>query len=139
MPENQYERLPHAGDFERETGTEVFYLAPRPVPTGMPAFSGQNLHQEANEVFLDVGAGQASVEFAARAYIGSVMTLIILFFFASGFGAWLRRYKEPFVDGWIDGFSTPPHVGLYCLHCRFGRLQHVPHYPQSRRSLACAL
>ncbi|WP_256670053.1 hypothetical protein [Pseudomonas sp. L-22-4S-12] len=112
MPENQYERLPHAGDFEREAGTEVFYLAPRPVPTGMPAFSGQNLRQEANEVFLDVGAGQASVEFAARAYIGSVMTLIILFFCASGFGAWLRRYKEPFLDGWIDGFSTPPMWGF---------------------------
>lgn len=49
MPENQYERLPHAGDFEREPGTEVFYLSPRPAPTGMPAFSGQNPQQEAIE------------------------------------------------------------------------------------------
>ncbi|WKC38849.1 hypothetical protein QYM18_07115 [Ectopseudomonas chengduensis] len=77
MPQDKYDRLPHTGDFEREGGSEVFYLSPKPVPTGMPALSGQQLHQDANEVFLDVGAGQASVEFAARAYIGSVMSLCI--------------------------------------------------------------
>ena len=77
MPQDKYDRLPHTGDFERESGSEVFYLSPKPVPTGMPAFSGQQLHQDANKVFLDVGAGQTSVEFAARAYIGSVMSLVI--------------------------------------------------------------
>lgn len=85
MPQSKYDRLPHTGDFEQENGTEVFYLSPRPVPTGMPAFSGQQLHQEANEVFLDVDAGQASVEFAARAYIGSIMFLVI-FFSLAGIG-----------------------------------------------------
>jgi hypothetical protein len=107
MPENQYERLPQAGDFERETGTEVFYLAPRPVPTGMPAFSGQNLHQEANDVFLDVGTGRANVEFAARAYIGSVMALVILHFFTAGLAAWLRRDKEPFWPSWLHYELNP--------------------------------
>jgi hypothetical protein len=87
MPQDKYDRLPHTGDFERESGSEVFYLSPKPVPTGMPAFSGQQLHQDANEVFLDVGAGQASVEFAARAYIGSIMTLAIFFFLFNIFAA----------------------------------------------------
>lgn len=96
MPDAKYERLPHAGDFERESGTEVFYLSPKPVPTGMPAFSGQNLHQQANEVFLDVGAGQASVEFAARCYIGSVMFLVI--FLLSVRAAW-HRYLSTWETG----------------------------------------
>lgn len=107
MPECKYDRLPHAGDFERENGTEVFYLAPRPVPTGMPAFSGQQLHQEVNEVYLDVGAGQASVEFAVRAYIGSIMTLVVFHFLAAGTAAWLRRDKEPFWSSWLHYELNP--------------------------------
>lgn len=99
MPQNKYDRLPRTGDFEQEGGAEVFYLSPKPVPTGMPAFSGQQLHQEANEVFLDVGAGQASVEFAVRAYIGSVMSLVIFFFLIGlglGISDHLRHGAPPF-------------------------------------------
>ncbi|WP_462380881.1 DUF6708 domain-containing protein [Pseudomonas sp. Marseille-QA0892] len=107
MPQDKYDRLPHTGDFEQEGGTEVFYLSPKPVPTGMPAFSGQQLHQDANEVFLDVGAGLPSVEFAARSYIASIMVLIMLHTFVAGLGAWLRRDKEPFWPSWLQYELNP--------------------------------
>ena len=124
MPQSKYDRLPRAGDFEQEGGAEVFYLSPKPVPTGMPAFSGQQLHQEANEVFLDVGAGQASVEFAVRAYIGSIMSLVIFFVIATGgmasvsiqlgdrpfWSDWGNYLLNPYMWGFIGCF-----VVLYCF------------------------
>ncbi len=55
MTSDEYDRLPQAGDTENESGTEVFYLAPRPVPTGVAAFSSRSLHQDANDVYLDFG------------------------------------------------------------------------------------
>jgi hypothetical protein len=127
MPQDKYDRLPHTGDFERESGTEVFYLSPKPVPTGMPAFSGQQLHQDANEVFLDVGAGQASVEFAARAYIGSVMALVVLFVICTGgmasvsiqlgdrpfWSDWGHYLLNPYMWGFIGCF-----VLFYC-YCMY--------------------
>lgn len=133
MPDAKYERLPHAGDFERESGTEVFYLSPKPVPTGMPAFSGQNLHQQANEVFLDVGAGQASVEFAARCYIGSVMFLVIFFVICTGgmasvsihlgdrpfWSDWGHYLLNPFMWGFIGCF-----VVFYCF-CMFRIIRNI--------------
>ncbi|WP_258371544.1 DUF6708 domain-containing protein [Aquipseudomonas alcaligenes] len=107
MPDNKYERLPQAGDFEQEAGTEVFYLSPKPIPTGMPAISAQHLHREASEVFLDFAAGKATIEFGTRASIGSVVAMIIFLLCVSGFGAWLRRHQEPFLPGWLDGFTNP--------------------------------
>ena len=73
MTDSKYERLPHAGDFERENGTEIVYLSPLPIPTGMPAYSSRNLHREANEVYLDFAIGQGNFEFMARCGIASVM------------------------------------------------------------------
>lgn len=108
MPQNKYDRLPHTGDFERESGTEVFYLSPKPVPTGMSAFSGQQLHQDANEVFLDVGAGQASVEFAVRSYIGSIMTLAIFFSLFNVFSASTSFYFGwPFWESLLENVLNP--------------------------------
>ncbi|ORC55082.1 hypothetical protein BZK31_25175, partial [Pseudomonas floridensis] len=83
MPEDQYERLPVAGDTENESGTEVFYLAPRPVPTGVAAFSSRSLHQYANDVYLDFGLSAATIEFAVRCSIGSVMSIVIFFMLTS--------------------------------------------------------
>ncbi|MEE4954234.1 hypothetical protein V2K07_26265, partial [Pseudomonas alliivorans] len=79
MPENKYERLPQAGDTENEPGTEVFYLAPRPVPTGVAAFSSRSLHRDADSVYLDFGLSSATLEFAVRWYIGSLMSVVIIF------------------------------------------------------------
>lgn len=109
MPQDKYDRLPHAGDFERESGTEVFYLSPKPVPTGMPAFSGQQLHQDANDQFLDIGAGHASVEFAARAYIGSVMSLVIFFVICTGGMASvsIQLGDRPFWRDWVNYLLNP--------------------------------
>lgn len=107
MPDNKYERLPQAGDYEQEAGTEVFYLSPKPVPTGMPALSTQHLHRKANPVFLDFAAGKATLEFGTRASIGSVVAMILFLLCVSGFGAWLRRHVEPFWSSWLDGFTNP--------------------------------
>ncbi|WP_241088134.1 hypothetical protein [Pseudomonas viridiflava] len=79
MPENKYDRLPQAGDTENESGTEVFYLAPRPVPTGVAAFSSRSLHRDANGVHLDFGLSSATLEFAVRWYIGSLMSVVVIF------------------------------------------------------------
>ncbi|MEE5174792.1 hypothetical protein V2K54_13875, partial [Pseudomonas alliivorans] len=75
MASDKYDRLPQVGDTEIEPGTEVFYLAPRPVPTGVAAYSSRSLHQDANNVYLDFGLGAATVEFAVRCSIGSVMSV----------------------------------------------------------------
>lgn len=93
MAENKYDRLPQAGDFERESGTEVFYLSPKPLPTGMPAFSSRQLHREANEAFLDFAVGRGTFEFASRGSIGSVMSMVI-FFFLVGFGLGIADYVQ---------------------------------------------
>ena len=79
MTDSKYERLPHAGDFERENGTEIVYLSPLPIPTGMPAYSSRNLHREANEVYLDFAIGQGNYEFMARCGIAAVMGVISTF------------------------------------------------------------
>ncbi|MBP0941297.1 hypothetical protein V2K16_12965, partial [Pseudomonas alliivorans] len=83
MTSDKYERSPRAGDTETGSGTEVFYLAPRPVPTGVAAFSSRSLHQYANEVYMDFGLSCATVEFAVRVSIGSVMFIVIFFILAS--------------------------------------------------------
>jgi len=109
MPENNYDRLPQAGDFECESGTEVFYLSPKPLPTGMPAFSSRQLHREANEVFLDFAVGRGTFEFGARASIGSVMFMVIFFFlfccFTAGYVA--THHGRNFLGEFIYDFSNP--------------------------------
>ncbi|WP_240997447.1 hypothetical protein [Pseudomonas viridiflava] len=83
MTSDKYDRLPQVGDSEIEPGTEVFYLAPRPVPTGVSAYSSRSLHRDANDIYLDFGLGAATVEFAVRCSIGSVMSIIISFILIS--------------------------------------------------------
>ena len=127
MTSDKYERLPKAGDTENESGTEVFYLAPRPVPTGVAAFSSRSLHQYANEVYLDFGLSCATVEFAVRCYIGSVMSIVIFFMLLSialgindhfKFGApvfeiFLTLFlPNPYIWGFSGGLAL---MYLYCF------------------------
>ncbi|WP_255263439.1 hypothetical protein [Pseudomonas aegrilactucae] len=102
MADSKYERLPHAGDFEREGGTEILYLSPLPIPTGVPAFSSRNLHREANAVYLDFAVGQGNFEFMARCGIAAVMGVITTFMLAALLGAWARRHVYPFWGTFTD-------------------------------------
>ncbi|WP_250548235.1 hypothetical protein [Pseudomonas hormoni] len=112
----KYNRLPHAGDFESLSDTEIIYLSPRPIPTGLPPFSARQLHRDANDVFLDFAVGRANFEFMARAGIGSVMFITLFFLFVSGFGSWLRRDVQPFWTSWIDFFTNAYVQGfIWCL------------------------
>lgn len=112
MTDSKYERLPHAGDFERVAGTEIVYLSPLPIPTGMPAYSSRNLHRESNEVYLDFAIGQGNFEFMARCGIASVMGVVTCFMLTALLGSWARRHVEPFwstfsdfmANGFIWGF-----------------------------------
>ena len=107
MPENKYDRLPQAGDFERESGMEVFYLSPKPFPTGTPAFSSRQLHRESNEVFLDFAVGSGTFEFMSRGGIGSVIFIVIFFLLGTGLAAWIRMNQEPFWASWFNYFLMP--------------------------------
>lgn len=49
MPDAKYERLPQAGDMEKQLGLEIVYLAPKPVPTGQAAINIQNTHRAVND------------------------------------------------------------------------------------------
>ncbi|WP_240996202.1 hypothetical protein [Pseudomonas viridiflava] len=115
MPENKYDRLPQAGDTENESGTEVFYLAPRPVPTGVAAFSSRSLHQDAHDVYLDFGLGCAAVEFAVRCSIGSVLS-VALFFALTSIGLGINDYVKfgrPVFDIFLTLFLTHPFVWIF--------------------------
>ena len=135
--ENKYDRLPQAGDFEAESGTETFYLSPKPVPTGMPPFSARHLHREANDVYLDFAVGRGNFEFMARAGIGSVVFITFFFLFVSGFGSWLRKDVQPFWSSWVDFYKrlrpriylvSYRRLHLYILLC--GPTDHYsPPYP----------
>ena len=91
MSDLKYDRLPHAGDFEIEQGVEVFYLAPKPLPTGAAAFSGRRMHQDINDMFLDFASGKGGLEFAVRVSVGSIMSMII-FFILVGLGVGIEEY-----------------------------------------------
>ncbi|WP_256672259.1 DUF6708 domain-containing protein [Pseudomonas sp. ANT_J12] len=103
---NRYDRLPQAGDIDRESGTETLYLSPKPVPTGVQPFSARQLHRYADEVVLDFAVSRGSFEFMTRAGIGAVMFLLIFLFFTTGFGSWIRRDIEPFWSSWLDFFTS---------------------------------
>ena len=85
MSEKQSQRLPQAGDFEHEGSAEVFYLAPRPLPSGSVTLSSRKLYKGANDKYLDFTMGAGNWEFGVRAGIGSLM-VIIFFFFSVGLG-----------------------------------------------------
>lgn len=106
MFDNKYERLPKAGDVEKKASLELVYLSPRPIPTGMPPISAQQLHRNINDVYLDFAVGRGNFEFMARAGIGSVIFITLFFLFVSGFGSWLRRDVQPFWSSWIDFFTN---------------------------------
>ncbi|WP_229635436.1 hypothetical protein [Pseudomonas syringae] len=91
MHENKYQRLPRAGDLEEKSGTEVFYLAPQPVPTGVTGFSSRNLRKESNATYLDFSLSSASIEFGVRGWIGS-SAFVIIFFMVIGISLGLYDY-----------------------------------------------
>ena len=93
MNDPKYNRLPHAGDFEIESGTEAFYLSPKPLQTGYAAFTGQRMHREVNDVFLDFAHGVSGLEFAVRASVGSIIFMII-FFLLVGVGLGIHDYVK---------------------------------------------
>ena len=93
MSDPKYNRLPHAGDFEEVNGTEAFYLAPKPLPTGSAAFSGQGMHHDVNDVYLDFAPGQRGMEFAIRTSVGSIMGMVIFFTLFNMFVASYTFYR----------------------------------------------
>jgi len=100
LSKSHYHRPPCAGDLEQQLDCEVFYLAPRPVPTGTKAFSSRNLHRGLNEEYIDFALGMANLEFGLRGWLGSV-NFIILFFFLGGLGLGIFEhvnYGAPIVD-----------------------------------------
>ena len=97
MTLSKYERLPRAGDTEKQLGTEAFYLAPIPVPTGVAAFSSKQLHKHTNEEHMDFATGTATLEYGARSGIG-VIVCLIMFFFTIAIGMGISehiRYGAP--------------------------------------------
>ena len=93
MEESKYDRLPHAGDFEKKSGVEFLYLSPKPLPTGVGGGSGKRMHRLINNVFLDFGPGVGGLEFSIRASIGLVMNLVITFLLI-GLGLGVDEYVE---------------------------------------------
>nr|WP_241766473.1 DUF6708 domain-containing protein [Pseudomonas avellanae] len=91
MFDNKYNRQPCVGDTEHEAGTEVFYLAPRPLPTGVPASSLQNIDRMTADTYLDFHLTSASLEFAVRCYTASVASIIMMFFL-TGIGTGIAEY-----------------------------------------------
>ncbi|SFU13206.1 hypothetical protein [Pseudomonas marincola] len=80
MSASKYQRLPDAGDTDKTLTEEVVYLAPKPIPTGMAAFSSRELYRTANETCADFVMGRGSFEFMIRWAIGSVVLLSFSFF-----------------------------------------------------------
>ena len=116
MSDSKYNRLPHAGDFESVNGTEAFYLAPKPLPTGSAAFSGQGMHHDINDAYLDFAPGKTNFEFFVRLAFGSNIFFVMFFFLVSVLAAWVRRHKENFFEGWLEFFFTwPIWVFIGCL------------------------
>ena len=79
MFEDNYGRLPRAGDYEKGSRTEFFYISPKPLPTGVVAFSSQQSYKSINSVFLDYSSGVKGLELAVRVLVGSMVGVAILF------------------------------------------------------------
>jgi hypothetical protein len=107
VPNSKYQRLPSAGDFEKENGLELIYLSPKPLPTGSLPFSARQLHRSANSTFLDFSVGQGSFEFMARIGIGSIMLIVTSLLLFSAFASWVRRHSEHFFSTWASFFFNP--------------------------------
>lgn len=90
MAEDEYKRLPRAGDSEHQLGFETLYLAPKPLPAGQVPFSAQQMHREVNECYLDFAAGGGTREFAVRVTIGTLLLLSLVLVFSALLGAWLQ-------------------------------------------------
>ena len=116
MSDPKYERLPHAGDFENKNGTEAFYVSPMPLPTGATPFAGLGMHQDVNDVFLDFASGVSGLEFAVRAYIGSVICIVILFFLFNVYAAFTSLYYGwPFWGNFIANMLNPVIWGVLVI------------------------
>ena len=117
MNDLKYNRLPHAGDFEIESGTEAFYFSPRPLPTGVAAFSGQRMHREVNDVFLDFAHGVSGLEFAVRASVGSIVFMAIFFALLNLFAAGTSFYYGwPFWSNFFENMQNPILWGFTAVH-----------------------
>ncbi|MFJ2549123.1 hypothetical protein ACIOVF_22045 [Pseudomonas sp. NPDC087612] len=147
MPDSKYQRLPHAGDFEQVSGTEIVYLSPKPLPTGVEAYSYQLLHRDANEVYLDFGIGRGNFEFMARCGIAAVMGVITSFVMTALLAGWARRKYEPFWSGVLDFLASPPiwgfigalalmYVFIFCKTVRELRVQPPIRFNRQRREVA---
>lgn len=105
MPDKKSYRLPQAGDTENKFGTEFIYLSPVPFPTGVQAFSARNLHQEANETYLDFSVGRGNFEFMARVVLASSCFLLFSYFLqpdtCPGYDEILNRSYQ------VGGSSSP--------------------------------
>ena len=113
MNNPKYERLPHAGDFESQNGTEAFYLSPKPLPTGAAPYTGLQMHQEVNDVFLDFVQGFRGLEFAVRASVGSVIFMMIFFSMFNLFVAtYSFYYDRPFLVTLFTNALNPYMWGL---------------------------
>ncbi|WP_314918316.1 DUF6708 domain-containing protein [Pseudomonas helleri] len=117
MSDARYNRLPHAGDFEFESGTEAFYLSPKPLPTGSAAFSGQRMHREVNDVFLDFAHGPSGLEFSIRVSVGSVMGIVIFFILFNLFiASYSFYYDRPFWSTFLVDSFNPYMWGFTVVH-----------------------
>ena len=117
MEESKYYRLPHAGDFEKINGTEVLYLAPKPLPVGVAAFSSQQSYKSINSVFLDYSSGVKGLELAVRVLVGSMVGVAILF---AALNIFISIYS--YMHGYFFGLSCSkilliPICGLYSFFC----------------------
>ncbi|CAI8721037.1 Cytochrome P450 [Pseudomonas donghuensis] len=147
MPDSKYQRLPHAGDFEQVSGTQIVYLSPKPLPTGVEAYSYRHLHRDANEVYLDFGIGRGNFEFMARCGIAAVMGVVSCVVMTAFLGAWVRRRLEPFWEGVYDFLASPPiwgfigllalmYVVIFCLAVRQLSVQPPIRFNRQRREVA---
>ncbi|SFU13198.1 hypothetical protein [Pseudomonas marincola] len=139
MADSKYDRLPQAGDFEKNNGVEVVYFSPKPIPVGVQAFSARQLQRDANDTYMDFMVSQGSLEFAARGYIGSVVcissifTLIFIFMGFAGYtlgrpfwSSFLQHFLNPYLWGIVGVLAA---LGTYFM-CKAARS--IAAYPPTR-------
>jgi hypothetical protein len=77
------EYIPCAGDFVTTSDMETFYIAPKPVPTGIQPIPSRPLHRTANEIYLDFAIDALGLEMAARWFIGWITAPVFIFLLIS--------------------------------------------------------